>query len=279
MQWIAFALPVLMALATLAGHAQDTKATLDAAARALGATDLTSIQYSGSGTNNAFGQSYAPGGPWPAFKVTSYTAAINYTISAMRVELERTNPDGPIRGGGGLPLLAPQKQIQVVSGTFAWNVAGQNTPPAQAAVDDRLRAIWTSPHGVIKAAQNAGSGATAAEQRGANGKMFSVITFPAAGMSLKATLNADKLVERVEWRSEDPVLGDMVSDTTYSDYRDFSGVKFPTQIVQEQGGYPTLTLTITDVRPNAIVNIEVPQNVQQAPAFAPDPVVTRKLAE
>ena len=81
-----------------------------------GAANLTSIQYSGSGTNNAFGQAYAPGGPWPAFKVTSYTASINYATPAMRIELERTNPDGVIRGGGGLPLLAPQRQVQVVSG-------------------------------------------------------------------------------------------------------------------------------------------------------------------
>jgi glyoxylase-like metal-dependent hydrolase (beta-lactamase superfamily II) len=279
MRRIVIALPVVIVLAALAGHAQAGNATLDAASRALGATELTSIQYSGSGTNNAFGQAYAPGGPWPAFKVTSYTASINYTIPAMRVELERTNPEGQIRGGGGLPLLAPQKQIQMVSGNFAWNVAGQNTPPAQAAVGDRLRAIWASPLGVIKAAQNAGINAKVARKRGANGKMFTVVTYPAAGMSLKATLNADNLVERVESSSEDPVLGDMVTATIYSDYRDFNGVKFPTHIVQEQGGFPTLTLTITDVRPNADVSIAVPPNVQQAPPAAPDPVVTRKLAE
>jgi hypothetical protein len=150
---------VIVAFAPIASHAQDGKAILDTAARALGATNLTSIQYSGTGTNNAFGQAYAPDGPWPAFKVTSYTAFINYATPAMRVEINRTNPDGQIRGGGGLPVLAPQKQVQVVSGTFAWNVAGPNAVPAQAALDDRLRAMWLSPHGVIKAAQNAGTNA------------------------------------------------------------------------------------------------------------------------
>ena len=100
---------VTVMLASLAADAQDGKTILDAAGRALGSTNLNSIQYSGVGTNNAFGQAYAPGGPWPAFKVTSYTASINYTTPAMRVEFERTNPDGQIRGGGGLPLLSPQK--------------------------------------------------------------------------------------------------------------------------------------------------------------------------
>jgi glyoxylase-like metal-dependent hydrolase (beta-lactamase superfamily II) len=279
MKRIAFALPAILAFVAITGKAQDRKATLDAAAAALGAADLNSIQYSGSGTSNAFGQAYAPGGAWPAFKLTSYNVAINYSTPAMRVDLERTNPDGQIRGGGGLPLLAPQKQTQLVSGNFAWNMAGQNSVPAPGAVSDRLRAIWTSPQGVIKGAMNAGNDATVAKQRGANGKMLPVITFPAAGMSLKASLGADNTVERVEWMSEDPVLGDMLTRISYSDYRDFNGVKFPTHIVQEQGGFPTLTLTVTDVHPNAEVNIAVPQNVQQAPPFAPDPVVTRKMAD
>jgi len=279
MRTIALAMSVIVALPALAGRAQNATTTLDAAARALGATNLTSIQYAGSGTNNAFGQSYAPGGPWPAFKVTSYAAAINYTTPAMRVELNRTNPDGQVRGGGGLPVLAPQKQIQVVSGTFAWNEVGQRAVPAQASVDDRLRAIWTSPHGVIKAAQNARTMAAVTVQRGADGTIVSVITYQSRGTSVKARLNADNLVERVETRADDPVLGDMVSETTYSDYRDFSGVKFPTHIVEMQGGYPTLTLTITDVRPNAEVAVDVPDTIRQAPPAAPVTVTTQKLAE
>src|SRR6185503_3908665 len=204
MRRTALAMMTILATAALAGYAQSGADTLDAAARALGATNLTAIQYSGSGTNNAFGQAYAPGGPWPAFKVTSYTASINYATPAMRVEVDRTNPDGQIRGGGGLPVLAPQKQIQVVSGTFAWNVAGQNAVPAQAAVDDRLRAIWLTPHGVIKAAQNAAAQTVITRQRGAGGATSSVISFPARGVDVKATLNADNLVERVEVRGDDP---------------------------------------------------------------------------
>src|SRR5437773_9063181 len=78
-------------------RAQDSKTTLDAAAKALG--DVASIQFSGSGTNNAYGQAFKPGDPWPAFKVTSYTITIDYKAPAMRMELERTNPDGKVRGG------------------------------------------------------------------------------------------------------------------------------------------------------------------------------------
>ena len=71
MRKLALAVSVIVAFVAFAGQAQDGKATLDTAARALGATNLTSIQYSGTGSNNAYGQAYLPGGPWPAFKVTS----------------------------------------------------------------------------------------------------------------------------------------------------------------------------------------------------------------
>jgi len=279
MRRTALAILAIVVPAAMAGHAQSGTATLDAAARALGAANLTSIQYSGSGTNNAFGQAYAPGGPWPAFKITSYTASINYATPAMRIELERFNPEGVIRGGGGLPLLAPQRQVQVVSGAFAWNVAGQNAAPAQATLDDRLRAIWLTPHGVIKAAQNAAAQTVITQQRGAGGATSSVISFPARGVDVKATLNADNLVERVETRGDDPWFGDIITETTYSDYRDFGGVKFPTRIAQTQGGFPTLTLTIADVRPQADVTIEVPANVRQAPAPPAPAVETRQLAD
>src|SRR5205823_6764286 len=55
---------------------------------------------------------------------------------------------------------------------------------------------------------------------------------------------------------------------TYSDYKDFGGVKFPTKIVQKQGPYPILDLTITDVKPNVAVNIPPPA---PAPAAQPAP--------
>ena len=46
--------------------------------------------------------------------------------------------------------------------------------------------------------------------------------------------------------------------TTYSDYRDYGGVKFPTRIMQTQGGFPILDLTVKEVQPNAPVDIELP---------------------
>jgi glyoxylase-like metal-dependent hydrolase (beta-lactamase superfamily II) len=65
------------------------------------------------------------------------------------------------------------------------------------------------------------------------------------------TLDEQNLLQRVETRIPNPMLGDMLVEAVFSDYRDFAGVKFPTRIVQRQGGHPTLELTVNDVRPGA----------------------------
>src|SRR5437764_6051648 len=119
--------------------------TLDAVAKAVGASKgLTSLQFSATGSNHAYGQAWKADMPWPAFKIFSYTATFDYATPAMRIDLQRTNPDvTPVRGGGGLPLLAPQQQIQAVSGKVAWNLAvpanggAPIATPAPAAVSDR----------------------------------------------------------------------------------------------------------------------------------------------
>jgi len=54
--------------------------------------------------------------------------------------------------------------------------------------------------------------------------------------------------------------------TTYSDYKDFNGVKFPTKILQAQGPYPTFELKVTDVKVNAAAPLPVPDAVKTAEA-------------
>ena len=62
------------------------------AAEAMGVTTLNSIQYSGSGSNFAFGQAASPGAPWPRFVVKTYDVAINYQTPAMKVEATAPSP-------------------------------------------------------------------------------------------------------------------------------------------------------------------------------------------
>jgi glyoxylase-like metal-dependent hydrolase (beta-lactamase superfamily II) len=196
----------------------------------------------------------------------------------MRIDLQRTNPDvTPVRGGGGLPLLAPQSQSQAVSGKLAWNLA---TPanggapvatPAPATVSDRLLLLWTlTPQGVVKAAM--ANNATIAAR---------VISFKIGDTQVRAIVGAGDLITSVRTTGDAAVLGDTVTETTFSSYEEYRGVKFPMHIVQKQGGYPILDLTVSAVRPQSNVSVDIPSAVQSAaaPAAAAVRVDTQKVAD
>src|ERR1700675_2506125 len=75
----------------LAMPAQAQQGTsLAAAAAAMGATTLNSIQYTGSGSNFFFGQAYEPRQRRPRFVPREYTAAIDYRVPGMRLILVRS---------------------------------------------------------------------------------------------------------------------------------------------------------------------------------------------
>jgi hypothetical protein len=110
----------VVALMPQMGVCQDAKATLEGVAKAMGGTDLKSIQYSGSGSTFAVGQNVNPTAPWPRFNAKSFTCSINYDTASMRDEIVRTQAEQPPRGGGAF-VIGEQRQVQLVSGTYAWN--------------------------------------------------------------------------------------------------------------------------------------------------------------
>jgi len=226
-----------------------------AAADAMGATTLNSIQFSGSGSNFAFGQAYTPGGPWPRFEVKTYVAAVDYRTPAMKLDMLRAQGEHPPRGGGAQPFAIDQRTTQLVSGKSAWSEGGAQPAPNPDAVSDRLRAICLTPHGLVKAAVASGVTAT--------GDMFTV---KAEGRDVKVTLNDEHLVERAEYLTTNSVVGDVPVELTYSDYAKFGDIEFPRHIVETQDGFPTLDIMVSDVTANAPVSLPVPANVVSAPA-------------
>jgi hypothetical protein len=181
----------------------------------------------------------------------------------------RSQGEHPPRGGGAQVVAADQRTVQVVSGKFAWQEAGNAAASNNGAAGDRMRQVWSTPHGVIKAAL-----ADAGKVDG------STVTVSVEGREFKATLNAQNLVEKVSYLSTNEVVGDFPIEIAYTDYSDFGGVKFPRHIVQSEDGFPTLDITVSDVKPNAAVSIDAPANVQQAPPPPAAPRVTvNKLAD
>jgi glyoxylase-like metal-dependent hydrolase (beta-lactamase superfamily II) len=234
----------------------------------MGAMSLNSIEYSGTGSHFAFGQAATPGERWPRFDAKTYAVAVDYQAPAMRLEMLRAQGEHPPRGGGAQPFARDQRTIQVVSGTNAWNEGGAQPAAAPDAVRDRVRQVWLTPHGVIKAAL--ASGVTA------NGN---VVSLNIEGRDVKVTLNDQNLVDRVEYLTANAVVGDVPVEITYSDYADYGGIKFPTRIVEKQDGFETLDVTIDDVRPNAAVSLPVPANVAQAQAPPASPGVDVQKVE
>ena len=245
---------LLLVLSPLGATAQDSKAALEAVSNALGADRVTSIVYSGDGAVYSVGQSYTPGAPWPRFNAKTFTRAINYAAAATRDEIVRTQAENPPRGGGGQPMRGETRQTIVLNGDHAWNIVGDAPVSAPIALVDRQFQLWTTPHGIVKAALG-GKGSM-------QGRTISIVV--PGRFKADALVNAQNLIEKVTGTVAHPVLGDLAMEVTYAEYKDFGGVKFPTKIRQNAGGYPSVELTVTDVQPNAVADFPVPPPVSQA---------------
>jgi glyoxylase-like metal-dependent hydrolase (beta-lactamase superfamily II) len=232
------------ALISAPAAGQDAKTVVANASKAMGADTLKTIEYSATGNDFALGQAYNPSSPWPKFIDKSYTRAIDFNVPASRVDRIRMQGENPPHGGGQQPVRGEQPQNQTI-------IVNASTPWVQ-----QLE-IWMTPQGFLKAAST--NSATLKSQT-MGGKKYNVVTFTGQNKAqVNGYINDQNMVERVETWIDNAMLGDMLFEATYTDYKDFGGVKFPTRIVQKQAGYPILDLTVSDVKPNASVNIQPPQ--------------------
>jgi len=279
-------LVVLVAVVALMGGtaiAQDAMTVLRAASTAMGAANLKTIRYSGTGWNAGVGQSFSPEEDWPRFEITAYTRTIDYDARTSNEELTRRQGEYPQRGGGGTPLQGDQRAVTLVSGNYAWNMQGTNAVPQPAAAELRQLDIWLSPHGFIKAAMAASPTAASVNLSGAK---VTIVSFTAMGKyRVNGTINDQNLVERVQTWVPNPVFGDMVYEHRYTEYKDYAGVKFPTLLHSHQGdprlnpGHNWMEVRATSVQPNVTAaGPAVPDAVRQA-AIPPVRAVSQKLSD
>lgn len=272
MQAVSFVAPVLIAAAAVAAAAQRAPSpqvhpALHALADGLGMLrtideedKIATLRYWAEGTMTAGGRPCT---------LKTYAVAVNYHVPGMRT-------DYTCDGG--------RRQIEVISGTFAWNedAPGGKATPAPAAVNERLLQLWALPHAAVKAALEAGNNTRVSTENGAT-----VLTFPVphVNATLKATLNAKPVavvegsadlrkaplpaggvIERIEMR-----MGNSVREVLFSEWGDWNGsdyysdVVFPRRIVHRQGGGTVLDLTVTRTNTyNPYVVVPVPANVGAA---------------
>jgi glyoxylase-like metal-dependent hydrolase (beta-lactamase superfamily II) len=241
---------------------ENAEAVLTRANVAMGGTALRSISFSGSGSGATFGQAHEPGKAWPAINYSSFFRLADYENAAFREDAARSRAEPS--GGGGVPLMGAgeQRSVGLMRGNYAWNMAGPAPIASAASLDGRVHDLWTTPHGVIKAAL---ANKATLEMRGDAGRSMAAVSFAVPGhFSATALINPAGLVEQIETLQPNPVLGDTASVISFSDYRDFGGVKFPMRIRQSLGGFAVLDLTVDEVKPNVLTSIEVPALVMAA---------------
>src|ERR1700733_8839404 len=140
---------MISAAAIVPAAAQDAKSFLQSADKAIGASGVKSVVYTGTGTIRYVGQSFDPNGDWPRAPLTSYTNTIDYGSKSSKEEYAVDLTKKEQRGGG----LAVPRAANFVSGGYAWALDAQgqaNPQPGEAELREFL--ITISPYGFIKAA-------------------------------------------------------------------------------------------------------------------------------
>ena len=213
-----------------------------------------------------------PTGVGPLAEVESYYAEIAYDFPGMRVDVTRASGE---------------REIQVVSGLFAWNEIDErggglvegfgSAEPAMDAVAERLLRIWMTPAGAVKMAVAAGDQATVSMEGGAVVVTFPLVNAPMTrstnltagpleGTQMKVTLDDASRPAKVEVEH-----GGSQIVNTYSGYADLNesdyqaDIFLPANIMRTIDGQTVLDLTIERTNTyNPYVIMPVPDSVRSA---------------
>jgi glyoxylase-like metal-dependent hydrolase (beta-lactamase superfamily II) len=250
---------LIVAIALIVGagfkvNAAETQ--LQEIADVLDVSTTKTFQFTANGTMYNLGQGTSPAAPYPRFLVKSFTRVYDFTAGAMRDQVVRSEAEAATAG-------PEQTVVTSVSGNHASNGAGKDTEQRLFEVPQRAHEIVISPHGLLRAAFANNASVT---KKTIEGRSMTVISFTDRGKhKVTAYVNEQDAIERVDSFYGHPIVGDMKVVTYYGPYRDFAGVKFPTKIIQYQDDKPTLNLTVTAVRANPPVDIEIPALIQSDP--------------
>ena len=237
----------------------DAEKVVSDAAQKIGADGLKSIQYSANGYYYHFLQGYlvptaTSPGPWPKF-YAKYSRIIDYQKNVSREETIRAQFSLPSRGGGYQPMYRTGTMVAVTTNDSGWEGLHRGGVIAGGAP-------VLTPHGFLQLAK---SGNPTLTTKTVNGEFLRIVSLQLPGnftVKIDAYIDKENLIEKVDTWIPSIIVGDILIENTYSDYRDFGGVKFPTRIVRTQEGTPVLELNVTDVRPNVPAALEAPRPPQ-----------------
>jgi glyoxylase-like metal-dependent hydrolase (beta-lactamase superfamily II) len=248
-----------------AAAADDAKAVVEAASKAMGVVGMTSITFSGAAAVGNFGQSRTISFGLASTSIRNYVRTIDFSAPASHAT-GITQPPAAVRGGP-LPPMGTYEQM-ITAATPAWVQQMQ---------------IWATPWGFLIGA--AANNATVKSQK-IDGRPYKVVTWSPAqkstsGLPYKLTgyIDADNLVARVETWIEHPVIGDLHQEFFYTGYQSFGGLMAPAKISQKQIGMETFVAAIAHAQANPS---ELARLMAGPPPPAPPPLppaASEKLAD
>lgn len=267
---------VLAAFSVVPLHGQGGSTAIQRALVATQYDNIESLQIAGHGFDALFGQAYDGDSAWPRFTLSRYRASVNYKDDSLVDERVRSQLQNPPLGGGNQPINEQRQTLFYRSG-HAWNLSPQGKPaPAQlerdlrSAAESRQLQILLTPPGFLQAALHRTS--TVHEEK-AGTRLKTIVTFTTASkIKLEGTIDEKDHLERIRTWVDTPVLGDVVYSVDFSHYRDFDGLLYPEHIVQSEGGYPLLDLTVSTVKKNAASTLEIPAAIEHLAAREIPPI-------
>ena len=222
----------------------DLKGVVDKSMKAMGVENVKTLTLTGEGGDGSVGQAYSAFSDkwrWTASK--NWTRSVDFDAKGWRDVRDRSEGEPANQcGGAGTTCPAPS-QNGAVAVTTANNFNNQIN-------------FAMMPLGFLKMALE--KNATVSKE-----KKFTVLSFPMDnGTAYKTTVKGyidDKgFVDRVETMIDQGMLGDIKWEAIFTGYKDFGGVKFPTSIVQRQGGPKIWEMTIADLKVNQPVDMTPP---------------------
>lgn len=228
-----------------ADASSDVKAAVDKSLKAMGAENVKTLVISGEGNDSCVGQQSNPHNDWwRKYSDKNYVRSIDLDARGWR--LQRTRGEGESNGKGGCGTTNPtpetmQNQVTQAGANAPWNT--------------QLEYILL-PEGFLRTALTKDS---TVKSETIKGKKYTVISFMGDNKApVNGYINDQGYVDRVETKINVDPLGDVTWDAVYTDWKDFSGLKFPGHIVQHQGDPKYFELAVSDVKVNQPVDLTPP---------------------
>jgi hypothetical protein len=206
-------------IAALAEDVKDAKIVLSEVAKAMGATNVKTLHYAGTGSSYIVTDGVAPATGWPHGILKSYVRDINLDVMTSRLQLVRTEGTPP----------AEKTLAHMVNLNSPWSEQYE---------------FWTTPYGFL---QGAMAHNATVESKTVFGTTYKAVTFTLpGGHNVTGYIDDKSIIDKVETTIGEK--GDVLVEALYRDYADFDGIKFPTLITEKHSGSLSLILVVKEVK-------------------------------